>query len=110
MPPNERPPDNTLLHLAFDAMVGICTALIALGAWLALGLVETARYPEDAVVPARGRDLRVGALIALGAAGSSPRSAASPGSSRSYMRTTEAVTGASGIWFTFTFVVSSTRR
>src|SRR5947199_4268743 len=31
---NDRPPSPTLLHLAFDAMVGIGTALLALGAWL----------------------------------------------------------------------------
>src|SRR5258707_7050610 len=35
IPAGERPPANTLLHLSFDAMVGIGTALLALGAWLA---------------------------------------------------------------------------
>ena len=34
VPPSDRPPANTLLHLSFDAMVGICTLLIGLGAWL----------------------------------------------------------------------------
>ena len=33
--PDDRPPANTMLHWAFDAMVGICTALIGLGLWLA---------------------------------------------------------------------------
>src|SRR3954451_19987578 len=32
--PDDRPPANTMLHWAFDAMVGICTLLIALGLWL----------------------------------------------------------------------------
>src|ERR687888_389545 len=36
VPPDERPPANTMLHWAFDTMVGICTALIALGLWLAI--------------------------------------------------------------------------
>jgi cytochrome d ubiquinol oxidase subunit I len=36
VPPADRPPANTLLHWAFDTMVGICTALIALGAWLGI--------------------------------------------------------------------------
>src|SRR5262249_44106021 len=36
VPPSDRPPANTLLHWAFDTMVGICTAFIALGAWLAI--------------------------------------------------------------------------
>jgi cytochrome d ubiquinol oxidase subunit I len=35
VPPDDRPPANTMLHWAFDAMVGICTLLLALGAWLA---------------------------------------------------------------------------
>src|SRR5256714_11132199 len=33
-PPSDRPPANTMLHWAFDTMVGIGTALIGLGAWL----------------------------------------------------------------------------
>jgi cytochrome d ubiquinol oxidase subunit I len=36
VPPEDRPPANTLLHLAFDAMVGICVLLIGLGAWLGI--------------------------------------------------------------------------
>ena len=32
-PPKNRPPANTLLHLAFDFMVGVGSAFIALGAW-----------------------------------------------------------------------------
>lgn len=35
VPPQDRPPANTMLHRAFDTMVGIGTAMIALGAWLA---------------------------------------------------------------------------
>jgi len=35
VPPDDRPPANTMLHWAFDTMVGICTVLIALGLWLA---------------------------------------------------------------------------
>ena len=34
VPPDDRPPANTMLHWAFDTMVGICTVLIALGLWL----------------------------------------------------------------------------
>ena len=33
VPPDDRPPANTMLHWAFDTMVGICTVLIGLGAW-----------------------------------------------------------------------------
>ena len=43
IPLDERPPANTLLHLAFDAMVGIGSALLLLGALARLRLVAAAR-------------------------------------------------------------------
>ena len=58
VPPDDRPPANTLLHWAFDAMVGICTALIVAGALARDRLVAQARHPQDAVVPARHGRLR----------------------------------------------------
>ena len=33
VPPEDRPPAKTMLHWAFDTMVGICSAMIALGLW-----------------------------------------------------------------------------
>ena len=60
VPPDDRPPANTMLHWAFDAMVGICSAMILLGLWLGDRVVAQARHPEHAVVPARRRHLRGG--------------------------------------------------
>ena len=57
VPPEDRPPANTMLHWAFDTMVGICTMLIALGLWLGVRVVAQARHPADEVVPARRRRL-----------------------------------------------------
>ena len=57
VPADERPPANTMLHWAFDTMVGIGTALIALGAWFGFVWWRRARHPEDAMVPARRRGL-----------------------------------------------------
>ena len=57
VPPDDRPPANTMLHWAFDTMVGICTMLIALGLWFGVRVVAQARHPADEVVPARGRGL-----------------------------------------------------
>ena len=51
-PPKNRPPANTLLHLAFDFMVGVGSAFIALGAWVAFVVVAKARHPADRLVPA----------------------------------------------------------
>ncbi len=53
VPPSDRPPANTMLHLAFDAMVGICYGAHLAGALAGLGLVAPARHPTHAVVPAR---------------------------------------------------------
>src|SRR6476469_8380644 len=47
VPPDDRPPANTMLHLAFDAMVGICTALIALGLWLGIGWWRKRDFPQS---------------------------------------------------------------
>jgi cytochrome d ubiquinol oxidase subunit I len=47
VPPDDRPPANTMLHWAFDTMVGICTMLIALGAWLAIGWWRKRDFPQS---------------------------------------------------------------
>src|SRR4051794_4448012 len=47
VPAKDRPPANTLLHLAFDAMVGICTALMALGAWLGIAWWRRRDLPKS---------------------------------------------------------------
>ncbi len=57
VPPDERPPANTLLHLSFDAMVGIGTALMALGIWFGIAWWRKRDYPAVEVVPAVGRRL-----------------------------------------------------
>ena len=57
VPPDERPPANTLLHLAFDFMVGIGSALILARALVRGRLVAPPGHPADEVVPARGRRL-----------------------------------------------------
>ena len=81
VPPDDRPPANTMLHWAFDTMVGICTVLIALGAWF--GFVWWRRRD----IPKTKWFLRACAFSGFrrssrsSAAGSSPRWAASPGSS-----------------------------
>src|SRR3954466_4528238 len=47
VPPDDRPPANTMLHWAFDTMIGICTALIALGAWFAIGWWRKRDFPQS---------------------------------------------------------------
>ena len=44
VPPDDRPPANTMLHWAFDIMVGIGTALMLLGLWLGANVAVQARH------------------------------------------------------------------
>ncbi len=105
VPANDRPPDNTLLHWAFDAMVGICMALLALGAWF--GLV----WWKKRDIPKTKWFLRAVAisgaltLVALECGWIVTEVGRQPWIVYEVMRTSEAITGASGVWFTFAFVV-----
>ena len=105
VPPDERPPANTLLHLSFDAMVGIGTALMALGALARARLVAQAGHPAVEMVPARGRrlgrrrDRRDGMRLDRDRGG--PTTLGRSG----IMRTEDAITGASGVWVTFSIVL-----
>jgi len=105
VPPEDRPPANTMLHLAFDAMVGICCALIALGLWFAFV------WWRRRDIPGTKWFLRAVAIsgIAVGVAIECgwiiTEVGRQPWIVYEVMRTEEAVTGASGIWFTLGAVV-----
>ena len=58
VPPDDRPPDNTMLHWAFDTMVGICTVLILLGLWLGIGWWRKKDFPQSKLVPPRDGNVR----------------------------------------------------
>jgi len=101
IPADERPPANTLLHLSFDVMVGIGTALLLLGAWLAVAW----RRRRD--IPGTPWFLRVvaisgaAAILALWCGWIVTEVGRQPWIVQGYMRTSEAVTEAKGIWFVF---------
>jgi cytochrome d ubiquinol oxidase subunit I len=105
IPPDERPPANTLLHLAFDAMVGIGSALLLLGLWLGWS------WWKKRDIPATPWFLRVvavsgaGAILALWCGWIVTEVGRQPWIVQGYMRTSEAVTDAKGIWFSFAFVL-----
>ena len=46
VPADDRPPANTMLHWAFDTMVGIGTMLIALGLWLGVAWWRKRDIPQ----------------------------------------------------------------
>ncbi len=96
IPAGERPPANTLLHLSFDAMVGIGTALLALGAWLAFVWWRRRDIPKTpwflrAVAISGG-----GAVLALWCGWIVTEVGRQPWIVQGYMRTSAAVTGGAG--------------
>ena len=98
VPPDNRPPANTMLHWAFDIMVGIGTALIVLGAVARRELAAQARHARGDVVPARRGRVRGG-----GGRGARVRLDRDGGRAPALdrlrvMRTKDAVTEASGVW------------
>jgi cytochrome d ubiquinol oxidase subunit I len=99
--PSNRPPATTMIHLSFDAMVGIGTALTALAAWFAI----TWRRRRD--LPATPWFLRlasvagIAAVLALESGWIVTEVGRQPWIVHGFMRTAQAVTPAKGIWFAF---------
>jgi cytochrome bd ubiquinol oxidase subunit I len=105
IPDDEEPPAHTLLHLAFDAMVGIGTALLALGAWFGFVWWRRRDIPRTpwflrAVAVSGGA-----AIVALWCGWIVTEVGRQPWIVQGYMRTSEAVTEAEGIWFAFGMVL-----
>jgi cytochrome d ubiquinol oxidase subunit I len=105
IPRDERPPANTLLHLSFDLMVGIGTALLALGAWLALAWWKRRDIPRTPWFLRAVSISGAGAILALWCGWIVTEVGRQPWIVQGYMRTSEAVTEAKGIWFSFAFVL-----
>jgi cytochrome d ubiquinol oxidase subunit I len=105
VPPDERPPANTLLHLSFDAMVGIGTGMILLGLWFGIVWWRKRDIPRTPwflrIVAVSG----VLAIIAMEAGWIVTEVGRQPWIVQGVMRTEEAVTGASGVWLTFSIVL-----
>jgi cytochrome d ubiquinol oxidase subunit I len=102
---DERPPANTLLHLAFDGMVGIGTALLVIGAWLAFAWWRRREIPSTPWFLRAVAISGAGAILALWAGWIVTEVGRQPWIVQGYMRTSEAVTDAKGIWFSFALVL-----
>ena len=101
IPEDEQPPAPTLLHLAFDAMVGIGTALFALAAWFGWSAWRRRSLPSS-IWFWRGAALAgAGAMVAMWSGWIVTEVGRQPWIVWQEMRTEEAVTQADGIWFAF---------
>jgi cytochrome bd ubiquinol oxidase subunit I len=105
IPPDERPPANTLLHLSFDAMVGIGTALLGLAAWLAFAWWRRRDIPATPWFLRAVAVSGAAAIVAMWAGWIVTEVGRQPWIVQGFMRTEEAVTEAEGIWFAFAGVL-----
>ena len=101
IPDDEEPPAHTLLHLAFDAMVGIGTALLVLGAWLGFTWWRRRDFPETKWFLRAVAVSGVAAVVALEAGWIVTEVGRQPWIVYKHMRVSEAVTEAGGLWFVF---------
>ncbi len=105
IPPDERPPANTLLHLSFDAMVGIGTALMLLAVWLAIAWWKRRDIPATPWFLRAVAISGAGSIVALWCGWIVTEVGRQPWIVQGYMRTSEAVTEAEGLWFAFAAVL-----
>src|ERR1700709_879990 len=105
IPNNERPPDNTFIHLAFDTMVGIGSALLLLGAWLAFGWYKKRDIPQTPWFLKAVAVSGIGAILALWSGWIVTEVGRQPWIVYHYMKTSEAVTNANGLWGAFIFTL-----
>jgi cytochrome d ubiquinol oxidase subunit I len=105
VPPEDRPPANTMLHWAFDTMVGIGSAMIALGLWLGVVWWRRRDIPQTSWFLRAVAVSGVAAIVALECGWIVTEVGRQPWVVYEVMRTEDAVTKADGVWLTFALVV-----
>jgi cytochrome d ubiquinol oxidase subunit I len=105
VPADERPPANTMLHLSFDAMVGIGSAMIGLGLWFGFVWWRKRDIPKTPWFLRAVAISGAAAIVAMEAGWIVTEVGRQPWIVYEVMRTEDAVTGASGVWLTFSIVL-----
>jgi cytochrome bd ubiquinol oxidase subunit I len=105
VPPDDRPPANTMLHWCFDTMVGICTLLIGLGLWYGVGWWRKRDFPQSRWFLRAVAVSGVASIVALECGWIVTEVGRQPWIVYNVMRTANAVTRASGIWVTFGLIL-----
>jgi cytochrome d ubiquinol oxidase subunit I len=101
IPKDEQPPALTMLHLAFDTMVGIGTGLFLLAVWFAISWWRKRDLPSTIWFLRICAVAGVAAVIALESGWIVTEVGRQPWIVNGFMRTTDAVTPAQGIWFVY---------
>src|SRR5215207_2298285 len=101
VPEDLQPPSPTLIHLSFDAMVGIGTLLALLAVWFAISWWRKRDIPENRWFLRIAAASGVAAVLALEAGWIVTEVGRQPYIVHGFMRTSEAVTPAQGIWWVF---------
>jgi cytochrome bd ubiquinol oxidase subunit I len=105
VPPDDRPPANTMLHWAFDTMVGICSVLILLGLWLGWSWLRRRDIPKTPWFLRAVAISGVLSIVALECGWIVTEVGRQPWIVYEVMRTEDAVTGASGVSITLAAVL-----
>jgi cytochrome d ubiquinol oxidase subunit I len=105
VPPADRPPAPSLLHLTFDAMVGIGFALLALGAWWGIAWWRRRRGPETRWFLRAVAVSGVASVVALECGWIVTEVGRQPWIVYQRLRTADAVTSAGGIWWSLIVVL-----
>jgi cytochrome d ubiquinol oxidase subunit I len=98
---DDRPPTPTTIHLAFDAMVGIGFALLALAIWFAIAWRRKRDLPATPWFLRASAVAGVAAVLALEFGWMVTEIGRQPWIVHGFMRTEAAVTPAQGIWWVF---------
>ncbi len=101
IPKDDQPPAKTMLHLSFDLMVGIATALFLLAVWFAISWWRRRDLPATRWFLRICAVAGVAAVVALWCGWIVTEVGRQPWIVNGYMRTADAVTPAQGIWWVF---------
>jgi cytochrome d ubiquinol oxidase subunit I len=105
VPADDRPPANTMLHWAFDTMVGICSVLMLLALWLGIGWWRKRDFPQTRWFLRATAVSGIASVVALECGWIVTEVGRQPWIVYNVMRTSDAVTQAHGIWITFGLIL-----
>jgi cytochrome bd ubiquinol oxidase subunit I len=105
VPANQRPPALTTIHWAFDAMVALGFAMLALAVWYAFAWWRRRDLPSTAWFLRAAAVSGIAAVLTLECGWMVTEIGRQPFIVHGLMRTTDAVTPAKGIWWVFGLTV-----